>query len=776
MRLTLRTMLAYLDDILEPEDAEDINKKISESDFASSLVHRTRDCIRRVRLGTPALEGKGLAADANTVAEYLDNTLAGERVPEFEKVCLESDVHLAEVASCHQVLTLVLGEPADVKGLSRERMYNTINQAETSATVVKMPEPQKRAAHRTPTPVDTPDVISIPKRHKPEVPDYLRESSGSRRWRFVTIAAVTAAVVLGILFVFGPADLREQVASWMGSEPTPATPDQMVVEPADKGKEPSVTQDDSNERESAAPVEEEPPVDESQPPTEERPAPDSVTPATSTEAPREIVQPSTIDPVPTDVAPDASGLVPPAPEEQTTNRIPTDSARPTDLSPPPVPAVTSAEPPPPLDLGPTDSGSTPAPENPLRSTPIDIDQGIRAEVGRYLTDAQVAVLFDPDTKEWRRLAPRAVINSGDRILTLPPFRPAFGLTGGTTIQVAGPSLIDFDGLDEDAIPVVDIEYGRMLILSVGKAGNKLHLRFGDRNVIVTFDDAQSTLALEATGVLPPGTDPEVGPSEIAVDLYVTSGHIIVNEGDKQTEIKAPEHLSLTERSVNNLAPGQLPEWAIRDVVKPLEAAAGTIIERELAGDRPLNLAIKELSTTSKRVEVRAMAIRCGGYLGDFDAYTSGLNDDEQNKQFWTAQVESLKAALARGPETAALVRESFERLRAADAKLLYRMLWGYTPDQLKAGEDAKLVGGLSSDSLDVRRLSFWNLQNITNKTFGYQPEYQPARLKVPISKWRGELGNGKILPTPPPAGGRPVGELKRNGDLNAFFGPSNQLR
>ena len=123
MRLTLRTLLAYLDDTLEPHEIKEIGQKVAESDAAQELVARIKQITRRRRLTTPPSAGAGDKFDANAVAEYLDNELTTEQVAELEKTCLESDVHLAEVASCHQILTLVLGEPALVPPTARERMY-----------------------------------------------------------------------------------------------------------------------------------------------------------------------------------------------------------------------------------------------------------------------------------------------------------------------------------------------------------------------------------------------------------------------------------------------------------------------------------------------------------------------------------------------------------------------------------------------------------------------------------------------------------------------------
>jgi hypothetical protein len=130
MRLTLRTLLAYLDDTLGPAEIKAIGEKVAESDAAQELIARIKQVTRRRRLTTPPTSGTG-AFDPNDVAEYLDNELDAERIADIEKICLESDVHLAEIAACHQILTLVLGEPALVPPKAKERMYKLVRTRES---------------------------------------------------------------------------------------------------------------------------------------------------------------------------------------------------------------------------------------------------------------------------------------------------------------------------------------------------------------------------------------------------------------------------------------------------------------------------------------------------------------------------------------------------------------------------------------------------------------------------------------------------------------------
>ncbi|MCE2796365.1 MAG: hypothetical protein LW816_13655 [Planctomyces sp.] len=119
MRLTLRTLLAYLDDRLPPEKAREIGLKIQKSAFATELAERVREVKRRRRVATE--QDKVPPVDANLIAEYLDDQLAPDVVARLEQRILASDALLAEVASAHELLGM-LRDPVPVESRLRERL------------------------------------------------------------------------------------------------------------------------------------------------------------------------------------------------------------------------------------------------------------------------------------------------------------------------------------------------------------------------------------------------------------------------------------------------------------------------------------------------------------------------------------------------------------------------------------------------------------------------------------------------------------------------------
>src|SRR5215207_8055523 len=79
-QLTLRTLLAYLDDTLEPALARQLGAKVAESELAQEIIERIKKVTRRrgLKAPTPTPDDDGVS-DPNTVAEYLSNTLDGEQ-------------------------------------------------------------------------------------------------------------------------------------------------------------------------------------------------------------------------------------------------------------------------------------------------------------------------------------------------------------------------------------------------------------------------------------------------------------------------------------------------------------------------------------------------------------------------------------------------------------------------------------------------------------------------------------------------------------------------
>ncbi|MCZ2341435.1 MAG: alanine and proline-rich secreted protein Apa [Bacteroidales bacterium] len=131
MRLTLRTLLAYLDDTLGAADSRLMGQKVAENTAAQELAERIKKLVRRRGLSAPPFAADGGPNDPTIMAAYLSDTLHGDKVAQFEQACLDSDVLLAEVAACHQILTIVLSQPVRVPQTARRRMYALVKGRES---------------------------------------------------------------------------------------------------------------------------------------------------------------------------------------------------------------------------------------------------------------------------------------------------------------------------------------------------------------------------------------------------------------------------------------------------------------------------------------------------------------------------------------------------------------------------------------------------------------------------------------------------------------------
>ncbi len=752
MRLTLRNMLAYMDDILETEDAELIRKKIEESKPATEQMHRIRDCMRRLRLGSPDLTERGGGLDPNTVAEYLDHQLANDRVADFEKVCLESDIHLAEVASCHQILALVLGEPAEVDPESRQRMYQL---PELLATQVKAATEAVKAV---------PAATEPSRRARPAVPDYLRrgrESKG-RFWTRLAALAVVLVLLAGIAglgylgwtrekhawerkpLALGPtATASERPASKLqaGAKPPAAVAqaDKAALAAAEATQKPAAAfgrtggsgsrcrdQTGRHRRHCG-----------SRGHAGRRRSGSRSGPGSARGAPAPLPPPTK---VPRPVA---------------------------DAAPLPGPNVVAGGPnvapfPPPIG-GAAKKGGFP---------PVEPPAALLDRVGQLVSPREVLVKYSPETSSWVRVSKDTPLLAGNRFLSLPTYRPILSLGGEIRVQLVDNAMVVLPPVDpQQRLSGLTVDYGRLVVRPEGKTPARLHLQVGERSGVLTLVDGGSALAIQAVRAPIYRADPQQEPGPLVVDFFATSGKVLWQEihVPEPVAMNAPVRLTLGDQPAEATAVERFPGWIAADDVSMLESRASAAMEPELKPNRSLALALQELAE-HRLPEVRWLALRSLAAVGDFRLLVKSLGNPEQ-KRSWPDYIDQLQAAIRRSPRSAAEVRTAMETLHGQEGAGLYELLWRYNAkgekEQALSPADAeRLVRCLEHKDLDFRVLAFWNLKNLTRVglNYNYKPDDPQPKRQLAAQKWREhfrQLAAGKppeeapVAPLPPDESPKP---------------------
>lgn len=767
MRLTLRTLLAYLDGILEPNDAQDLGKKIEESEYATGLVHRIRDVMRRLRLGAPNLAERNPKSDSNTVAEYLDNTLTADAVTDFEKVCLDSDVHLAEVASCHQILTLVLGEPAEIDPASRQRMYQLSNEEAAAAVPAAQPAAQTPAGHPPALNLGpTDDSADRKARPKPTVPEYLREPRRQSPWVVVAVLVILACFALVVLQATGQFEPTAPIGKLlvrMKILTAPATElaagPTTTVEPVEKPAAPH----DSG---AAAPIPPSTQESATKGPTESAPvaSKENKENAPIVNSPADKIPP--VEPskeAPSDSASKAAAPFPPA-DAIVTDKPPKiespDVSKKADAGPALPPpesakddAKAKASPKNATELTP-DTGAAKKPELPAETETKPALAPLPPEpMGRLMSTDQVLLRDDP-SGEWVWMSGNPMLMP-QRLVAMPTYRPKVTLTVGVALDILGGTRLDLLPSSLQDPPGVRLHFGRIVMMPLGQAGSRIRVAFGDRSGILTFANADSVAAVEVRRLHKPGTNPETVPPHIIAKLYASTSNVrweesVGGEPAKAIQLQAPQWVSFNAALTSEPAASkELPLWIMAEPISALDRRASATIAQALPPDRSARVGLLELSSARPQKEVRWLALRCLCYLDQFRDMVTALNDPTRKLE-WPEYIEQLREAVARDAESAAAVRMAIEKEYPQQSASVYRMLWGYTDKDLQAGADADLVKALEDDLLAMRVLGSWNLTDVTGLGgWSFRPEQPAAKRMQATQRWKQRLKSGDIrLKTP----------------------------
>jgi hypothetical protein len=727
--------------------------------------------------------------DPNTVAEYLDNTLPSERVTDFEKVCLEAnspmaDIHLAEVAACHQVLAIVLGEPAEIDPTVRERMY----QLPALAQRQEESGPQARPAH-LPPPIPTqpskqeafiPEEFSYRPRSKPTVPEYLREPKKKRPW--FAIAAGTLAIVCLILVVLNVTKQFEQdsalgkvMVRWGLMSPKPQIAD---ARNTSKNNENATTAQNTENGNSSA-------LEPDAASTKNAPE-NAVANANPTGNPVGP-EPSAgqVNPAPPGIDPNAplAGEISPVPQNPQVS-LPAGEAIP-GVTQMPNPGPQVSQPPAvegqPGNVVPPSDTLLPAGEQPAKASETPTNNGLAVSalpapanpaaepgpMGRFTSPEQILLRSKGDSGNWERTPDKTMLYPQQHLLALPTYRPTVTLNSGLILQMLGGTEVTLLPADQQMPAGLKIRYGRIVINSVANAGSQLRLEIGGQVGILTFLDADSNVGIEVRRVRSPGVNPEEEGDRLMTEILVTKDRVSWDDGTgKSLEAASPTQIIIWPQIppvTDHLK--DFPKWiSTAESISDIDRRASSVMLQSFTPEVSAQQKLLELADNGTRlIEVRRLAVRSLGYIGYFEPMVAALNDPAYKSDWMDKHFEWLCDAVRRDPQTAAAVREALEKNYGPQAAALYRMLWGYTNNNLMAGEDETLVKNLDDENLAVRVLAICNIKSITDKDLGYRPDAPLPQRARTVKLWeqrqagkeirnkQAEKKNAPALPEPPPA-------------------------
>jgi len=697
MRLTLRTLLAYRDGVLDSNDAAVLEAKIKDSSTAQQISKRIADEMQNRRLAPIPVDAREFGFEANTVAEFLDDTISMETLPDMERKCLENNTLLSEIGSCHQILTRALSIPATVPASLRQRIHElpsstaAMRLADSAGRIRRVDRPElfdgtdaenqnAALALQSAKPMRKPNVelrhtgIELNDGLGRQVPEYL---IGSDRGWIKTAALglflLVALVLVGSMAI-GPVD---RVRDLLRKSALVAVPGD-----GEKPSEPAATPNKS----------------------------DTVS-----------AQPSDIA-SPTSKSSDAS-----ADTSKGAKAISLDLAKPKDKSKTDVIAL------PPK----------PSLQNRIQWLP-DTKPSAQAIV------LKSSRLGNGSELSWSRMVSGEFIHPGERVIVPPSQRTEMRVEPGIRLLCAGEN--DMELVGDGAMPHIAMRTGRALVFATPDA-RAIELDCNGLSVSIRFQSSEGSCALEiqnSWAVSANETPQTVGlATRSSVRLFGVQGELDFSSmragvSAGKGSLRVAQFVDWSEGALSEIQDlVEAPWWFSSSTDRPIDQAASEELQKAITAKTPEELESQLLARAKQKpVSTAALAARIRMMLSRFDGLfePDGIFNRKELQSFWPSLVSQIPQSLAREENRAELVKAI--RTACPDrADLILSLLVPPTPEQLSNGVDKLLVDALSSQYMDERILAISQLTRITGKSLAYHPERPQAEV---IQKWRKLLTKSEI--------------------------------
>ena len=694
MRLTLRTLLAWIDGLLPDIDRDELAAKIAVSPVAPRLVERIEEVTARPGLPAPRPDGRGLAEDANTAAEFLDNMLPVERLEAFERVCLDSDIHLAEVAECHTLLAEVARDPGAVPLLPRSEQARLLEKV-----FRQMSHPPEESRQR-----EEAALVRVMREAAAPVPPIAAGGRSSPRaslgsW-FSAIAALLLLVVLSGLLVR---------MLWL-----PPRGDRQVAA-ADRAA------GDAAPRETPLPSPVEPPAPE---------------PAAfaKVDAPADVTPPS--DEAEAAEGPAAVRVDAPMPAAE--GRVASDQRGEPLAAAAPVPLPVMEE----------EAAAEPVRPEPLVVAPRAAGGVVGGGPVLHRVEREGMVAWEP-------LLAGAPLADAEEFIVPPHLYPVLE-RGGVMIRLL-PDTRAAVVFDSDGTPRVEVIFGQAVVWSeaaeatvgITAAGLSGRCTLGPRQPVgvevklirnggddpAAVPPGRSVRLITSGGSRWRQTEADGGPPGVSLAGLALEQPLPPRGG--------LEWESSAAAAARQLPPAAEPSWMQLTAVNSAGLVPGQSAADSLRG-----------MMASRRAEDRMVAAATLALAGDYEPLVELLCDDTPSRRLREGQWNELEAAtvpraLARGVNAAAALRQAFvARGPGGRGGELFLLARGLSAGELAGGGEAALVAALEDPELVVRRYAIKNLLTLLPDPSQASSDYRPERTQrlndKGVAWWRARLAGGGL--------------------------------